>query len=213
MLASKTFDYQFDDITYEVIVIYKHIRNIHYRFKDNHFEVTCSRWVSLKTIKSGLDKYASKLIKRTVKKPPIGEDYIYIFGEKHYLSFPGEFTFLNETFTYKNMDDFHKKIKKLFLKYLTYKNEYYREEMNAPKYQVKIRDMKSRYGSNNRKSKTITYAFMLIHHTPDVIDSVIMHELTHCFVFNHSDNFYHLLYKYCPNYNILRKKLIKTEFN
>ena len=156
MLANKTFEYQVDDKIYQVEVIYKRIRNIHYRFKDDRFIVSCPRLVSLKTIKSGLDKFASKLIKRTVKKPPIGEDYIYIFGEKYYLSFPGEFTFLEETFTYKNMDDFHKKIKKLFLKYLTYKNEYYREEMNAPKYLVKIRDMKSRYGSNNRKSKTIT---------------------------------------------------------
>lgn len=213
MLGNKTFIYQVDDKDFEVEVIYKHIRNIHYRFKDDHFVVSCSRLVSLKTIKSGLDKYAKRLIKRTVKNPPIGEDYIYLFGEKYYLFFPGEFTFLNETFSYSDMDSFHKKIKKIFLKYLTSRTEYYAEEMNAPKYLVKIRDMKTRYGTNNKKAKTITYAFMLIHHTPNVIDSVVMHELTHCFVFDHSDNFYRLLYKYCPNYNILRKKLIKTEFN
>lgn len=213
MLASKTFDYQVDDKIYQVEVIYKAIRNIHYRFEDDHFVVSCSRWVSLKTIKSGLDKYAKKLIVRTVKNPPIGEDYIYLFGEKYDLSFPGSFTFLNETFSYENKEQFLKKIKKIFLKYLTYRTTYYAEEMNAPKYLVKLRDMKTRYGTNNRKAKTITYAFMLIHHTPDVIDSVVMHELTHCFVFNHSDSFYNLLYKYCPNYNILRKKLIKTEFN
>lgn len=213
MLGNKTFLYQVDGTTYEVDVIYKRIRNIHYRFKDGKFVISCPRLVSINTIKSGLDKYAKRLIKRTTKNPPMGEDYIYIFANRYELSFPGEFTFLDESFSYKTMEDFHKKIKNLFLKYLAKRTEYFQEEMNAPKYLVKIRDMKSRYGTNNRNNKTITYAFMLIHHDQEVIDSVVLHELTHCFVFNHSDKFYRLLYQYCPNYNTLRKRLIKTVFN
>ena len=46
----------------------------------------------------------------------------------------------------------------------------------------------------------------------EIIDSVIIHELAHHFVYDHSDNFYKVVYKYCPNYDILRKKLIKAEF-
>jgi len=213
MQANKIFLYEVDNKTYEAHIFFKRVRNINYRFKDDKFVISCRRLTPMSMIKSGLDKFARTLIKRSSKKAPIGEDYIYILGEKVTLSFPGEYTFMSESFSYKNIEEFRKKIKKIFLKYLTYRTEYYAEEMGAPKYLVKIRDMKTRYGSNNRVKKTITYGFMLIHHPLDVIDSVIIHELTHCFVFDHSDNFYRLLYKYCPNYNVLRKKLIKTEFN
>ena len=72
--------------------------------------------------------------------------------------------------------------------------------------------MKSRYGSNNKRSKTITYSLTLMHYSLEIIDSVVVHELTHCFVYDHSDNFYRLLYKYCPDYDKLRKKLIRAEF-
>ena len=213
MLVNKSFNYVVDNKSYQVNVTYKRVRNINYRFKDNQFYVSCSRLTLMSSIKSGLDKFARHLIKSSVKKVPVGEDYIYILGNKIYLCFPGTCTFMNESFDYKTMDEFKKKIKKIFLKYLTSRTEYWAKEMKAPKYLVKIRDMKSRYGSNNRAKKSITYAFMLIHHPLDIIDSVIIHELTHCFVFNHSDKFYKLLYVYCPNYNSLRKRLIKTEFN
>ena len=72
--------------------------------------------------------------------------------------------------------------------------------------------MKSRYGSNNKSTKTITYSLVLLHYSPEIIDSVIIHEIAHCFAYNHGDNFYKVVYKYCPNYDILRKKLIKAEF-
>ena len=85
--------------------------------------------------------------------------------------------------------------------------------MNTPHYQIKIRDMVSRYGVNNKNKRTITYALVLVHYAPEIIDSVIIHELTHYFVYDHSDNFYRLLYKYSPNYDMLRRKLIKAEFN
>ena len=84
--------------------------------------------------------------------------------------------------------------------------------MNAPHFQVKVRQMKSRYGSNNRSNKTITYSLVLLHYSIEIIDSVIVHELSHHFVYDHSPNFYKVLYKYCPNYDILRKKLIRSEF-
>ena len=84
--------------------------------------------------------------------------------------------------------------------------------MGTTHYIVKVRNMKSRYGSNNRQSKAITYSLVLLHYSPDIIDSVIIHELAHHFVYNHGSNFYKVVYKYCPNYDMLRKKLIKAEF-
>ena len=69
--------------------------------------------------------------------------------------------------------------------------------------------MKTRLGSNSRKTNKLAFSLSLVHYSKDIIDSVIVHELAHYYEFNHSFKFYNIVYKYCPNYKILRKKLIK----
>ena len=39
--------------------------------------------------------------------------------------------------------------------------------------------MYTRYGSNSIGKKSITYSTILMHYSPDVIDSVIVHEIAH----------------------------------
>ena len=209
----KTFVYIYNGQEYPVIVTYKSIKNIHYRYADGVFKVSCNRLTTMHAIKSGLDKYADWLLKRSEKPKPISEDYIYLFGNKMSLSDDGTIYFLDEIVTYKSKEELLKKLKKPFLKYLADRTACFANIMNAPLYQVKLREMRSRYGSNNCSKKVITYAMMLIHYHPETIDSVVVHELVHCFVYDHSDNFYRLLYKYCPNYDKLRKKLIKAVFD
>ena len=213
MKTNKEFIYQVDNHDYQVIITYKNIKNIHYRFDGEKFLISAHRLTPMKLIKNGLDKYALKLIKRSVKIKAERDNYIYIFGNKIMLSHPGEINFSDgSVISYKDNDDLNKKLKKWFLNVLKRRTEYYAKLMHAPAYLVKLRKMKSRYGSNNRNTKTITYSLTLIHYSLEIIDSVVVHELTHCFVYDHSDNFYRLLYKYCPNYDTLRKKLIHAEF-
>ena len=209
----KEFIYFVDDKPYQVEIIYKRMKNIYFRFNGEIFKVTCPYRTTITAIKSGLDKYAKKIISRNVKFNAESDDHIYIFGNKIILSYPGEINFSDgSVISYKDNDDLHKKLKKWFLNVLKRRTEYYAKLMHAPIYLVKLRKMKSRYGSNNRNTKTITYSLTLIHYSLEIIDSVVVHELTHCFVYDHSDNFYRLLYKYCPNYDTLRKKLIHAEF-
>ncbi len=208
----KSFVYLYNDQEYLVNITYKRIKSITYRFRDGTFFVSCHRLTSMSKIKSGLDRFAGKLIKRNAKEQGEGEDYIYIFGQRMPLTFPGSLIFNDKLIAFDNREQLHKKLRKEFLKYLTERTTYYSSLMKAPNYQVKLREMRSRYGSNNRNKKTITYAMMLIYYSPEIIDSVVVHELTHCFVYDHSDNFYRLLYKYCPDYDILRKRLIKANF-
>ena len=209
---NKEFIYQVDDKDYRVIVTYKRIRNIHFRFDGESFLISAPRLVSLKQIKSGLDKYAKKLIKRSVKMNAETEEYIYILGKKIETNYPGYLALESDLISYKDNKQLHTKLRKWFLNYLTNRTGFFTKVMGAPQYLVKLRQMKSRYGSNNKSTKTITYSLVLIHYSPEIIDSVIIHELAHCFAYNHGDNFYKVVYKYCPNYDILRKKLIKAEF-
>ena len=209
---NKEFLYQADDKTYTVVITYKRIRNIHFRFDGEKFLVSAHRLTPMKLIKSGLDKYARKLIKRCVKVNSETEEYIYILGKKIELTYPGYLALESSLISYKDNKQLHSKLRKWFLEYLTKRTEFFESVMGAPHYQIKVRQMKSRYGSNNKHSKAITYSLVLLHYSPEIIDSVIIHELAHCFVYNHGDNFYKVVYKYCPNYDMLRKKLIRSEF-
>ena len=209
---NKEFIYQVDGNNYQVLITYKRIRNIHYRFNGESFLISCPRSASMTLIKSGLDKYAKKLINRSVKVNAITDEYIYILGKKIETSYPGYLALESELISYKDNKQLHSKLRKWFLDYLTKRTTFFANVMGAPQYQVKLRQMKSRYGSNNKPKKTITYSLVLLHYSPEIIDSVIIHELAHCFVYNHGDNFYKVVYKYCPNYDMLRKKLIKAEF-
>ena len=205
--------YELDGQVYEVEIIYKRIRNIHFRFENEKYLISCPKRTPVSMIKSGLDKYAKKLRDRSTKTQAFGDDYIYLFGQKIPVTYPGSVYLDSETkITFKDQDDFIKKIRKYFLKYMQGRTLFYEERMKAPHYLVKVRQMKSRYGSNNRYAKTITYSLTLIHYSLEIIDSVIVHELAHCFVYNHSDNFYRIVYNYCPRYDELRQKLIKAVF-
>ena len=207
-----SFIYQVDGKDYEVQIRYKRIRNIYFHFDGEKFWVSAKRLTSLNKIKSGLDKFAKKLISTNLKTQAEGDSFVYVFGEKKELVESHEILVDETIIKYKNIANLKKQLKVLFLDYVNKQNAYYSSLMNAPSYQVKVRQMKTRYGSNNRSKKIITYSTALIHYSKEIIDSVIMHEICHCFVFNHSRSFYNILYKYCPNYKILRKKLIQAEF-
>ena len=205
--------YNLEGQDYEVVISYKRIRNIHFRFENGVFLISCHKRTPVSMIKSGLDKYAKKLRDRSVKSQAFGEDLFYLFGQKIEVSYPGSIQYDRETtISFKDQEDLVKKLRKLFLNYMTSRTNLFADRMNCPHYSVKVRQMKTRYGSNNRHSKTITYALNLLHYSPEIIDSVIIHELAHCHVYNHSDSFYRVVYKYCPEYDVLRKKLIKAVF-
>ena len=205
--------YVLDGQEYEVNITYKRIRNIHFRYENGAFLVSCPRITRMSQIKSGLDKYARKLRDRNPKNQAFGDNYVYLFGKRVPVTYPGSISFKDATkITFDDKDGLLKKMRKIFLNYMQARTEWFENRMDCPHYLVKVRQMKSRYGSNNRQKKTITYSMTLLHYSAEIIDSVIIHELAHCHVYNHSDKFYRVVYKYCPQYDLLRKKLIKAEF-
>ena len=210
---TSSFLFTLDGQEYKVLITYKRIRNIHFRFENGAFLVSCPRLVRMSSIKSGLDKYARKLRDRNPKNQAFGDDYVYLFGHKIPVTYPGSIRLKDETvIAFKDKEELLKKMRKVFLNYMQVRTEAFANSMKCPHYLVKVRQMKSRYGSNNKAKKTITYSLTLIHYSATIIDSVVVHELAHCFVYNHSDSFYRVVYKYCPEYDKLRKKLIKAEF-
>ena len=53
---NKEFLYQVDDKDYQVVITYKRIKNIHYRFDGEKFLVSAHRLTPMKLIKSGFSR-------------------------------------------------------------------------------------------------------------------------------------------------------------
>lgn len=79
-------------------------------------------------------------------------------------------------------------------------------------HRITIGTYRSIYGSNYAKTGTITFSLSLVHYLPEIIDSVILHELVHDYVRNHGEKFYALLLKYCPDYAKFRNALIQLDY-
>ena len=115
---------------------------------------------------------ARKLLKEDARRNKLAysfmESWVYLFGEK--IDMPEE---VNE----KNINLF---LKKELKKYLEFNVREYETKMkiNEP-YKISVRNMKTRYGSNSLKTHTLSFQQDLVHFSPDIINSVIVHELAH----------------------------------
>ena len=65
---------------------------------------------------------------------------------------------------------------------------------------VKIRDMKSRWGSCTPAKNSITLNRKLIHYPLEFIEYVVLHEFVHFIQPNHSKAFYNIIENYMPDY-------------
>lgn len=76
--------------------------------------------------------------------------------------------------------------------------------------QVKVRDATSRYGSCMPTKKNLYFSSRLIMLPENIIDAIIVHELSHIKYKNHNKEFYDLVEKYIPNYKEIDKWLKKN---
>lgn len=197
------FVYKYKDKDIPVHVTHSRQRNIYYRYKETGFYVSAPYLVGQKTIKSGLDKFAEKLINRfnySHANFSFENDFVYLLGQKVSL----------KSLNIENSQElgiFLQKNAEIFIKNIVRK---YEEIMGISEpYNVKIRKTERQYGSNSKRTHTLSFQLDLIHYSEEIIESVVIHELAHDFERNHSENFYNIVYSYCPNYKSLQKKLKK----
>ena len=204
------FIYTKDGKSYPVIVNKKNIRSIRYKYRDGGFVISASYLTSKEKIIQGLDKFFDRLTKENAHYSGITDNYVYLLGKKISIQSEGKINFTDgSTLVYESQEDLMKQLKKWFLKYITYRHRQIEKSMKCHENKVRVRNMYTRYGSNSISNKSITYSLILMHYSPEIIDSVIVHELAHCFETRHNDKFYKVVYKYCPNYDELHYKLRK----
>lgn len=174
--------------------------------KDGSFEMRASFRYRENELDSFVVKSIPKLLKKKEKKEinqPIGDGYIYLFGEK------------KPSGIYDSLDENGKRdyLKGLLSDYISSRIGYWMEEMgNKKPISFKVKELKSAYGIYHPRKREISFALTLVHYRPRAIDSVIAHELTHDFISNHGRRFYAKLLAAFPDYLECRKELIHRDY-
>ena len=179
--------------SYDIEIIRKNIKNMHLRvLPDGKISVSAPRFVSEKSIRAFISSHEAWIDKHLEALP--GGDEYFLFGR-----------------TYKK-DISDEEIKALYRRELNEKAAVliplWEEKTGLKCSKWQIRDMKSRWGSCSVKSKSIRLALNLAKYPEECLEYVILHELSHIKIPNHSKEFKDFLASYMPDFRE-REKLLK----
>ncbi len=220
----------------EIEVQKKNIKNLHLYVKppDARVLITCPKRVSSRELERFVLKHIDWLkVKRAEvldrkKHEPAAPSYktgdsFYLWGKEYkiitenekrfsvriadgtaYISYPEE---MNGEKLYAHIKEFYRKelISKIDGLLPIWEK---RTGLFCSSYQTK--DMKTRWGTCNTRTKKLWFSLRLAKNDEEFLNYVILHELAHTSVPNHSADFKALLYKYMPSY---RETEIKMKRN
>lgn len=201
------------DLMVDVEIILKNNKNIYFRCKDNKLVVTCNKYISKKYLLELIKKNEDSLHKMFLhnNKEIENDRYFNYLGEKYVIVYDNESKipkFTDDMVIVKDkkvLDKFYQKeCVRIFENEVNRISSYFN---NIPKFSLKIRKMKTRWGVNNRGNNTITLNSELIKKDVSLIDYVCVHELCHFLEANHSDRFWYQVGLRYPNYKLARKML------
>ena len=207
--------FRYKDVDYAVDIIRKDNKNTYVRVKEERVVVTTGYFTSDRKIKGLLDenqKAIGKMIERARVVRSQRKDLFLLFGKYYQIEYgdydhqitveDGHIWVVSEEILVKWLEQY---IHTTFYHHL--KDWYERFEEDIPDPNLKIRKMKTRWGVCNTRNHNVTLNFELFRYDMECLDYVIVHELSHFVVQNHSKDFWRVVEKYCPNYKEIRKKL------
>ena len=207
--------FSIDNEDYNIIINRKNNKNTYLKIDDElNIVINTNYFTTKRKLKEIMNENYDSIYKMLEKKKKevnskkefkmLGKQYNIIFDnkDKNVMIFENNIITPNQ----KKLDKWYKDtMKSKFLERLEY--NYNKFDENIPFPSLKIREMKTRWGVCNIKTKTITLNSLLFRENIEKIDYVIIHELSHLIHFNHSKSFWNLVSKYCSNYKEIRKSL------
>lgn len=203
-----------DNINYKITIIKKKNKNTYIKInQDKEIIVTTNYLMPKYKIKLLLEqnKDSIKRMLNKIEKRNKKNNSFYYLGKKYDIIIDDNIKdmYITENNIYiKTEEQLNKwlknNIKHIFSNRLDTIYQNFNE--NIPYPDLKIRNMKTRWGVCNKKGY-ITLNSNLIKYDISIIDYVIIHELSHYVHFNHSKEFWQTVSKYCPNYKECKKKL------
>lgn len=128
-----------------------------------------------------------------------------IFIENDDICFEVKEKYLNNQ-DYLNTHFYYALKEKLSLILTEYMNMYLKV-MNLDINTMKLRNMRSRFGTCMPTKKEILFNTYLIHYPLESIEYVVLHEVSHLIHANHSLKFYNVIAKYMPDWKSRKNKL------
>ncbi len=222
---------------YKVLLEQKRMKNIYLRVKENGLlHVTAPLFVTKEDVfhfleerREWITQHVSekeRRAEREAKREYITGETIFLWGEpynlvveaygarskaiidkdKLFLTVPQGATLemrkkALEFFFKKQMED---AVERAFLRW----EQVVMKKHNA----VTLRNMKSRWGSCNVKTAHITLNLRLVTKSPECLDYVVVHELTHLWVANHGPDFHAKMDQFYPEWRRVRQ-ILNTEID
>lgn len=212
-MVDYVFEYKGKDYQVKFVLNKKSMRRVSFKIVDNNIVCYAHPLSSYNSLVKIIEQHKLSLVHMYDRNQQSSENYIYIFGEKLPIIFQNNIYSISGYGSYKNEIEKEHLLARLLNRYIDSRFYVLEKLMNVKRdYKFIIRKMKTRYGTNSIRTNRITFSLELIHFSPEIIDSVIIHELAHDFYRDHSVRFYNVVYQYCPNYDILRNKMVKGEF-
>lgn len=202
-----------DDNIVDVEVIRKNNKNIYFRFNNGNLVITCNYLASEKYLKNLIEKNKKALTKMYLKSMEekeseaffnyLGESYTILYDEN-----VKKVSFYNDTIITKDEKMLNKfymeQVRKIFTERVEKLSILFDD---IPKFSLRFRKMKTRWGVNNVTNRIVTLNTELLKKEISLLDYVIIHELCHFYEANHSSRFWAQVEKRYPYYKLARKKL------
>ena len=202
---------ELNGINFDVVITKKRIKNIYFRVKVHlRIYVSCSYLCSDSYIEKLLIKNELDILKmyNNMKTKVSDNNDIYYLGEKLDFIEAKRVKIDNSSAYGPSIEKVNEYLEKNSLKFFESRlNRLMIEFKDLPKFRLRIRKMKTRWGVCNKSSMTVTLNTELIHKDVSLIDYVIIHELCHFKHMNHSAAFWNEVEKYYPYYKLARKRL------
>lgn len=195
----------------EVVIERKRIKNIYFRINENkEIYVTCPRLVRDSAIRKLLQdniKSLERMYKKVLKDSAKSDKVLLLGNELEFIE-SKRIKFVDRTAYGPSVDAINAYLEKKSLKVFQDRLDIIAPTFsNLPKFRLRTRKMKSRWGVCNKGSMTVTLNTLLIHKKVSLIDYVIVHELSHWDHMDHSPAFWREVEKHYPDYKKARKEL------
>ncbi|MFW2378514.1 M48 family metallopeptidase [Aliarcobacter butzleri] len=162
--------------------------------KDDLIEIKSNIYFSLYDAKILVEKrknWLENAIKKVSKNALLEDEFLYL-GEVKKL----------QDYNIKNLDKFYKnEIEKILPNIV----ETFSKKMDLYPTSISYRKNKRTWGSCNFKNG-LNFNILLMKFPLEIMQYVVIHELSHIKHKNHSKNFWNLVEKYCPNYKQIEKE-------
>lgn len=208
-----------DNHRIEYDLIYKNIKSIYIKVEKGRLIVTAPVDTPLSFIEKNILRYQTRLWKQIqdYESYAIFEDggYVDIFHQRYHIilrdmkektcRIHNQYLYVYHCQIEKTVEIF---LKKLLMDYIEERVIcYLAHDFNLDMPHINIKKYKGRWGSCFYKDNRVTFNLSLVHLEKELIDYVIVHELTHFLQANHSSQFYLELAKRMPDYKERQNRL------